>query len=236
MPMRPRIIPSPAAPFHASPASAAPATRRGFLSRTLAAAGGALLAASGARIPAASAETAPGPGTTGTDPYLGEIMLVAWNFAPVGWAFCNGQLLAIAQNQALFSLLGTQYGGNGTTTFALPDLRGRVPMHFGQGPGLSNHVIGEMSGFESVTLLATQMPAHTHPAIADANLGTSSSPAGTLPAREPSGTPIYGAGTGAVMASSAIGSAGGSQPHTNMQPYLALNYVIALVGVYPARS
>jgi microcystin-dependent protein len=165
------------------------------------------------------------------EPFLGMIILFGGNFAPRGWAFCNGQLLAINQNTALFSLLGTTYGGNGTTTFALPDLRGRVPLHFGQGPGLSSYVEGQVGGVENVTLLANQMPAHTHSQPATAGDETTNRPNAAVPAR------------GGVYASSPDGSnlaattsAGGGQPHTNLQPYLTLNYCIALEGIFPSRN
>jgi microcystin-dependent protein len=170
------------------------------------------------------------------NPFVGEIALVGFNFAPVGWALCNGQLLAINQNTALFSLLGTMYGGDGVTTFALPDLRGRVPLHMGQGPGLSNRTIGEAAGAESSTLTPAQMPAHTHQAMSTSFNGVTDSPVGNVPARDAAGTPIYGTVPNAPMHAGAIQSTGGSQPHDNMQPFLAINYIISLVGIYPSRS
>jgi microcystin-dependent protein len=173
------------------------------------------------------------------DPFLGEIALVAFNFAPSGWAFCNGQILPIAQNTALFSLLGTMYGGNGTTTFALPDLRSRVPLHSGQGTGLSPYTQGETGGVESVTLQSTQMPAHTHSYTPQATTagGSAASPAGALWAQSGTGDTIYQKGSSnTAMAPQTLGNTGGSQPHENRQPYLALNYVIALQGIFPSRN
>jgi microcystin-dependent protein len=185
------------------------------------------------------------------EPFLAEIKLFAGNFAPKGWAFCQGQLLSISQNQALFSLVGTMYGGNGTTTFGLPDLRGRVAIGFGQGSGLSNYTQGDKGGVETVTLGPTQMPAHTHPftpgtlAINAVNAaGNSQSPAGALPATEAVGvTATYStAAPDSTMAASAltgapvIGQAGGAQPIPILQPYLALNYIIALQGIFPSRN
>lgn len=173
-----------------------------------------------------------------SEPFIGEIRMFGGNFAPRGWALCNGQLLSIAQNQALFSILGTNYGGNGQTTFALPDLRSRVPMHFGQGPGLSNRSIGELGGTESVTLLATQIPAHSHPVACSSNSGNSNSPAGRVWSKDAgvqSATYTSNA-PNAVMAAGAIGNAGGSQPHDNVQPFTCVNFVIALEGIYPSRN
>ena len=162
-------------------------------------------------------------------------MLWAGNFAPKGWALCNGQLLPIAQNQALFSLLGTMYGGNGQTTFALPDMRGRTPMHFGQGPGLSARALGERPGEEAHTLVLAEMASHTHTARGTTAFGTSASPAGMVPARSAAQIPQFGATADTLMAP-VIALAGGGQPHENRQPYTALNYVIALQGVYPSQS
>ena len=170
-----------------------------------------------------------------SDPFVAEIRMFGFNFAPTGWAFCNGQIMSIAQNTALFSLIGTYYGGNGQTTFALPDLRGRVPMHVGQGPGLPSYSIGQMGGETDHTLLATEMPAHSHALNADNNNGAQSVPSAALPARDPSGSPAYGTGVNTTMAATAISQAGGSQPHNNLQPYLAIHYCIALQGIFPAR-
>ncbi|MCF3111455.1 tail fiber protein [Niabella sp. CC-SYL272] len=172
------------------------------------------------------------------DPFLSMIVLFGCNFAPRGWAFCQGQLLSIAQNTALFSLLGTTYGGNGQTTFALPDLRGRVPIGFGQGPGLSSYALGQQGGAETVTLLLSQMPAHTHAFMATAEAGDTSDPTGAFPAntgtldKEYKQSPV----NKVAMNAAAVETKGGSQPHTNIQPYLALNYCIALEGIFPSRN
>jgi microcystin-dependent protein len=165
------------------------------------------------------------------EPFLGQIMLFAGNFAPSGWALCDGQILSIQQNTALFSILGTTYGGNGTTNFALPDLRSRVPVHAGQGLGLSNYVLGQSAGEESVTLNVNEIPAHTHTQPATNGQQTTNRPNTALPAE------------GGVYSSTSDGSAlhptsstGGSQPHDNIQPYLTVNYVIALQGIFPSRN
>ena len=175
-----------------------------------------------------------------SEPYIGEIRMFGGNFAPTGWALCDGQLLSIAQNSALFSILGTTFGGNGQTTFALPDLRGRVPMHWGQGPGLTPRTIGESSGSETVTLLSTQMPAHTHTLNANSGQGDSFTPPGAVPAGAVDSTQqplnIYSSTINTTMNPAAIGAAGGSQPHQNMQPYLCVTFIIALQGIYPSRS
>jgi microcystin-dependent protein len=163
--------------------------------------------------------------------FLGQLMLVGFNFAPRGWAMCNGQLLPINQNQALFSLLGTQYGGNGTTTFALPDLRGRVSLHQGQGPGLSNQIIGEVAGVETVTLTINQLPSHSHPIPANAGLGSTAKPAGAVAAQGGSYSPTT---DGTRLADSL--TAGNNLPHSIMQPYLVLNWIIAMEGIFPSRS
>jgi len=168
-----------------------------------------------------------------SDPFIGEIKPVAFNFPPRGWAFCEGQLLPINQNQALFSLLGTTYGGNGQTTFALPDLRGRVPIGSGTGPGLSPKNLGERAGAESITLLQTEIPAHTH-TVRCAGAATTQAAAGNVPAVHQSHN-IY-APTGAeTFAADAVGITGGSQPHDNMAPYLTIGYAIALQGIFPSR-
>jgi microcystin-dependent protein len=175
-----------------------------------------------------------------SNPFVAEIRIFPFNFAPVGWAMCDGQLLAISQNTALFALLGTTYGGNGTSTFALPNLQGRAPMFYGQGPGLSPHSIGEVGGSPTVTLLATQMPAHSHPSNADTSAATSKSPAGNLPA-VPAVNPrllhqMYASLPNVSMLPGNAQSTGGGLPHNNMQAYLVLNFCIALQGVFPARS
>lgn len=164
--------------------------------------------------------------------FIGQVTLFAGNFAPRGWAFCSGQILPIAQNTALFSILGTTYGGDGQTTFALPDLRSRVPTGPGQGPGLSNVNLGEQSGVESVTLTQAQMPAHGHTVAASSTAGTASRPAGNFPA----GNGSYAATSDSAMNPAMIQAAGGSQPHENRQPYLGLNFIICLEGIFPSRD
>jgi microcystin-dependent protein len=172
-----------------------------------------------------------------SSPFLGQIQIFPYNFAPRGWAFCSGQILPIAQNTALFSLLGTTYGGNGQTTFALPDLRGRVPNSSGQGPGLSNYTLGQVSGTESTTLTVNQMPAHAHPYVPTANEadGTTKEPLNAFLAK--AGTNVYGASTdGTPMGAQTTKATGGSQPFSILQPYLTLNYCIALEGIFPSRN
>lgn len=165
-------------------------------------------------------------------PFLGEIKMVSFNFAPKGWAFCNGQLLPINQDQALFSLLGTTYGGNGTTTFALPNLQGRVPLHVGQGI-----VLGQASGEINHTVIISEMPAHTHnlQGNLNPNPATQANPSPNLPGQLT--IPIYGGATSLQTAAPAsIANTGGSQPHTNLQPYLVINFCIALQGIFPSRN
>lgn len=167
------------------------------------------------------------------DPYLGEIRTFAFDFAPDGWAQCRGQLLSIAQYSALFSLLGVQYGGDGRTTFGLPDLQGRSVVGVGQGRGLAPRTQGELGGAEQVTLTAQQVAPHTH-GVAASSQGGSKNPAGALPAYNADAAP-YGTRTDLTMSPSMITPNGGGQPHDNMPPYLVLNYCIALVGEYPSR-
>ena len=173
-----------------------------------------------------------------SDQFLGEVRIFGCNFPPNGWAFCDGQLLPISQNTALFSLLGTQYGGNGQTTFALPNLQGNVPLDFGQGPGLAPYNIGDTGGVSAVTLLNSEMPAHNHRANCNSGLGNKPKPNLNYWAADASGSlsEYATAPDGNVMSPQAIGIAGSSLPHNNMQPYLVLNFCIALVGIYPARS
>jgi microcystin-dependent protein len=172
----------------------------------------------------------------GQDPFLGQIAFVGFNFAPVGWAECNGQLLPIAQNAALFSLLGTQYGGNGTTNFALPDMRGRVVVHSGQGPQLSNYNQGQIGGTESVTLTQGEMPTHTHLVNAVTAEGNDASPTGNLPANTKTLDKEYStAVANTTMKSTMLNPTGGSLPHENRPPYLALKCIIALQGIFPSR-
>jgi len=170
--------------------------------------------------------------------FIATIILFAGNFAPRGWAFCNGQILSIAQNTALFSLLGTTYGGDGRTTFALPDLRGRVAIGTEQGPGLSSINLGEQAGQEQVTILAANMPAHNHPLMASSAAGNSSNPANSLPANSGALDKEYSSGTNADVAMNvqAVGLSGGSQPLPTRDPYLGLNYIICLEGIFPPRN
>jgi microcystin-dependent protein len=190
-------------------------------------------------------------------PFLSMILIWPPNFAPIGWALCAGQVMSISQNTALFSLLGTTYGGDGVTTFALPDLRSRVPVGAGQGVGLSPYILGQVGGTENVTLTTNTLAAHTHqatpaglsasvPAVTTTGTTNQASPSVALAApvdaaRNPlniysSGTPSQSLTPGTVTGSISVGSAGGGQPHANIQPYQALNYSIALQGVYPSRS
>jgi microcystin-dependent protein len=173
-----------------------------------------------------------------SDPFIGQLMLVPFNFAPKSWALANGQLLSISQNTALFALLGTFYGGNGQTTFALPDLRGRVPIGMGQGPGLQSYALGETSGTETVTLLINEMPQHNHSVNADGTAGTTTTPVNGAPGKFVAGTP-YAPGNSTLnqqMANTMAQTAGGSQPHNNLMPYLTLNWIICMAGVFPARN
>lgn len=172
------------------------------------------------------------------DPFVAEIRMVGFNFAPRGWAMCNGQLLPIAQNTALFSLLGTTYGGDGRSTFALPDLQNRAAMHPGQGPGLSQHDLGESGGSASQALISAEIPAHAHGLKAVAAPGTSTTPVNSGLARAPGTAALYGAAStiNSTLAPSAINTSGGSAEHNNMQPYLVMNFIIALQGVFPPRS
>jgi microcystin-dependent protein len=182
----------------------------------------------------------PASATCSTEPMLGSICIVAYNFCPHGYADAAGQLLAISTNTALFSLLGTQFGGNGQTTFALPDLRGRAPVGVGQGPGLSPIVEGQQAGQENVTLSAAQMPAHTHTAQlrGTASNGNTDSPAGAVPAKLPRYNTYSNGAADAAMGASAltIATAGGGQPVSVRDPYLGLRYCIAMQGIYPSRN
>lgn len=170
------------------------------------------------------------------DPFIGQIIMFAGNFAPQGWALCNGQLLPIAQYTALFSILGTTYGGDGRTTFALPDLRGRVPVHPGQGTGLSNYALGQQAGSETVTLSVNQMPIHGHTLApgCSSDPPSSQSPVNSVPAALDN--QAYGSEANAGMRPVNSSNAGGSQPHDNLQPLLCVNFVIALEGIFPSRG
>jgi microcystin-dependent protein len=182
------------------------------------------------------------------EPFVGQITLFGCNFAPRNWALCAGQLLAISQNTALFSLLGTNYGGNGTSNFALPDLRGRTPLSYGQLPGGQEYVIGEQGGVESVILVNLEMPAHTHQFVATTGVASTVTSAGNQFGQGQLGNPQRGlskaltystGGTGAAMTPlnpASLSPSGTSSPHENRQPYLALNYCIALTGIFPPRN
>lgn len=171
-----------------------------------------------------------------SEPFVGEIRMFAGNFAPRGWALCDGQLLAVSQNDALFSLLGTIYGGDGRTTFGLPDLRGRVPIHAGSGPGLSPRRLGAKAGSESVTVTVNELPSHTHPLQASTDAATESSPHGNVLAQSTVARMYVEADPTVDMATASISSVGGSRSHTNLMPALCVNFIIALVGIYPSRQ
>jgi microcystin-dependent protein len=164
------------------------------------------------------------------EPFLAEIRLMSFGFAPKGWALCNGQLLPINQNQALFSLLGTQFGGDGRVTFGLPDLRGRVPIHVG-----NNHILGENGGEQGHTLLSAEMPMHTHVLNASTTAANNALPGGNLLAPAPQQVYVAG-GSLVAMEPSSVTNVGGSQPHLNMQPYLTISFCIALQGIFPSRN
>lgn len=171
------------------------------------------------------------------DPFVAEIRIFPFNFAPRGWAWCDGQLLPLSQNTALFSLLGTTYGGNGKSNFALPDLQGRAPMHPGQGPGLSLHDLGETGGSETVSLLESEIPAHSHTLRGNNTVGDSPVPTGNTLARFSGNVYQQNVASGLVaLAPEALAPAGGDQPHNNMQPYLTFYFCIALQGVFPPRT
>ena len=170
-----------------------------------------------------------------SEPFLGQISIFGFNFAPKGFALCNGQIMSIAQNQALFSLLGTYYGGNGTSNFALPNLQGLVPVHFGQGLGLSPYVIGQVGGQEAHTLTINEIPPHRHAPNYTAT-ANQSSPAGNIWAPDPNGNVTFATTGGETLVTNAIGLAGSNQPHENRSPFTVLNFCIALVGIFPSRA
>jgi microcystin-dependent protein len=166
-------------------------------------------------------------------PYVGEIRMFAGNFAPAGWMFCEGQLLPISENETLFQLIGTTYGGDGESTFALPDLRGRIPIHQGNG-----FILAETGGAEEITLTVQQIPAHSHPALGSTSIASSTDPAGNVFARVTVAA-VFPYGTDnppQIISPQAVGSVGGSQPHTNFQPYLCVNYIISLFGIFPSPT
>jgi microcystin-dependent protein len=172
-------------------------------------------------------------------PYVGEIRMFAGNFAPAGWMFCEGQLLPISENEVLFQLIGTTYGGDGQETFALPDLRGRLPVHQGQGPGLSSYFLAETGGAEEVTLPVTRIPAHSHPMLATNDTATQTNPGGQVLARfaQANIDPYLEQTPPNVnLAVTSITATGGSQPHTNLQPYLCVDFIISLFGIFPSPT
>jgi microcystin-dependent protein len=164
-------------------------------------------------------------------PYVGEIRMFAGNFAPAGWMFCEGQLLPISENETLFQLIGTTYGGDGQSTFALPDLRGRIPLHQGNG-----FILAETGGAEEITLTVNQIPAHSHPLIASTSGGTLASPSNNLLAESVAVSPYIEDQANSNMNAGAVAAVGGSQPHTNFQPYLCINFIISLFGIFPSPT
>ena len=170
-------------------------------------------------------------------PYVGEIRMFAGNFAPAGWVFCDGQLLPISENETLFNLIGTTYGGDGQSTFAVPDLRGRIPIHAGTGPGLSSRILASSGGAEEVTLTVNQIPAHSHVVLASGAAASSGNPSGNVSATT-SPTNVYSTSlqTAQNMNNAAIAPAGGSQPHSNLMPALCVNFIISLFGIFPSPS
>lgn len=170
------------------------------------------------------------------DPFVAEIRIFPFNFAPKGWAFCDGQLLPLSQNTALFSILGTTYGGNGKSNFALPDLQGRTPMQPEQGPGLSYRELGEQTGSDTITLITPEIPSHNHSMVMSTTLGTTKSPANNRIGQSDGASVFTSSVPNVSMASNSIAPAGADQPHNNMQPYLTVYFCIALQGVFPPRT
>jgi microcystin-dependent protein len=170
-----------------------------------------------------------------SNPYVGEIRMFAGNFAPAGWNFCDGSLLPISEYSTLFNLIGTTFGGDGQSTFAVPDLRGRIPIHMGTGPGLSTRVIGELAGSETVTLIASQIPIHSHAPQGSSDAGTQTSPGGAVWAS--SGQARYSTTNppAAAMNAQNVGQTGGNQPHENMMPFLTVTFIISLFGIFPSQ-
>ena len=170
-------------------------------------------------------------------PFIGEIRMFGGNFPPSGWAFCDGQLVPISENDALFTLIGTTYGGDGQETFALPNLQSRIPIHAGQGPGLTNRTLGETGGTESVTLTTHQSPIHNHAFLASTDFSNVNNPSGAVMAQQTIATPYRESGpSGGAFAANAIQPVGGSQPHDNMQPFLVISFIISLFGVFPTQN
>lgn len=174
------------------------------------------------------------------DPYIGEIRLFAGNFAPRNWAFCNGQILSVNDYQELFSLIGSSYGGNGRSSFGLPDMRGRIPMHQGQGPGLTPRMVGNRFGYERVTLSTSQTPSHTHQMRASSDIATQINPDSMVLAQTDATKPFYDDGTAASsivsLDADVVSMEGNASSHANMQPFLCLNFIISLKGIYPSRN
>jgi microcystin-dependent protein len=171
-----------------------------------------------------------------SSPFIGEIRMFGGNFAPQGWAFCDGALMAIDQNTALFQLIGTTYGGDGQTTFALPDLQGRVPIHAGTGPGLSTYNLADRGGVEQVTLTTQQIPSHGHAALASMNAGTQGPPTGGVLAASTAVALYNSNAPNNQMHAGTVSQAGGSQPHDNFQPYLCVNFILSLFGIFPSQT
>ena len=172
-----------------------------------------------------------------SEPYIGEIRMFGGNFPPSGWMFCDGAQLSIAENDALFNLIGTTYGGDGQQTFNLPDLRGRVPIHQGVNPATgTSYTLGEQGGVETVTLTTQQIPPHNHPLAATTAVGTQSNPGGNLLANSQGPQPYIEEGPDSSLSQQALTPAGGSQPHENRQPYLGINFIISLFGIYPSQA
>jgi microcystin-dependent protein len=170
-------------------------------------------------------------------PYVGEIRIFAGNFAPSGWQLCEGQLLPISENETLFQLIGTTFGGDGQSTFAVPDLRGRIPVHMGQGPGISQtYILGQLGGVESVTLTTQQIPQHNHPLLANAGTGHVSQPQDGYIAAHRDHAVFSAAAPADAMGAQSILPAGGNQPHTNLPPYLCVNFIISLFGIFPSQT
>ncbi|MBR1285145.1 phage tail protein [Bradyrhizobium sp. AUGA SZCCT0177] len=172
-----------------------------------------------------------------SNPYIGEIRMFGGNFAPAGWAFCDGSLIAISENDALFTLIGTTYGGDGQSTFALPDLRGRLPIHQGQGPGIvQSYAVGETGGVETVTLTTQQIPIHNHAFMASTAIATNPSPSGNVLATSPTISPFVIDVAGPQLVATAVQGTGSNHPHDNMMPFLTVSYIISLYGIFPTQS
>lgn len=172
----------------------------------------------------------------GSQPFIGNIMMAGFNYAPSGWLLCNGQIIPILDNEALFQLIGTTFGGNGETNFALPDLRSRVPVHQGQGPGLSSYFMGQSGGTEAVTLTTNQIPAHNHSINASTTSGSFLSPSNNYVSQNADGIDSYSSSTTGILNTSSMGMSGGNQPHSNIQPCLAINFSIAMFGIFPLQN